>query len=563
MANFEKLTDDQKIAFFYKFKVHSTIEERVKAILSLGGNIREEIDSFKQYILDLAQLAGTTDVNLLKLCLDLFSEVDAIKNSKDFLLAENKQRQLLLLERQLNDIKQKEAEEYIEDKRSYHKQIAVSYFTLPLGLNFKYQGVNAEGGYSEFVLKNIYQSIEAFCDSNDSLEMKEGYRSFYKDIQESIKRSYEYCDFSFNGMKNLNAHKELKEIFDKGELVYLPASYNTREYQTGHGFAVVIKGDLLIVTDRGPGYGFTGGTKIFRLINDISEEHIKNIIFSKDCETIYNTIRSLIDEDKPLASIKQKEQDYGNCVYANPRSSIEGMLLVLAAELIDGGLVNTNPDKLEELKSEVRTQQKRFTCFERTKYVKELSEKLKIRQYETEDTVNILDLFVKVSSEYIKQHGNDLKPGTEERVKILTKALTEAGYEVPEPIKISIRVGFNDFNFVERHTFLNEISKKQDDELYDFILQIDESERGQIFSFSGLWANTNYDENKKYKHISDVIFELYNPSSTSGVEQIIPIKEPKSVAKAPLILNKFNKGKEKVDNESGHNSAPKLPKPNN
>ncbi|MCS5710951.1 hypothetical protein [Candidatus Berkiella aquae] len=117
----------------------------------------------------------------------------------------------------------------------------------------------------------------------------------------------------------------------KGELTYMTSGCN----DPPHAVGVAIQGEYLIYCNRG--YGLLdehAGTKIYKLNGPIDAETIRKIIraFNNSKSTIedlHETLNRVVDLASPIASLPSKSQEHGNCAFANPKATIEGMLVLL------------------------------------------------------------------------------------------------------------------------------------------------------------------------------------------------------------------------------------------
>ncbi|MGE3319214.1 MAG: hypothetical protein AB7I18_07945 [Candidatus Berkiella sp.] len=198
-------------------------------------------------------------------------------------------------------------------------------------------------------------------------------------------------DYNFNYQSD--AAEKFYQRYEEGDMTFISTGFEK------HAVGVTVFGYSLVYCNRGDGtLDEHAGTKIYKLKNPIDVEFFNKCIECKNREKstaidLHNILQEVVDLDNPIVSLPSKAQEHGNCSFANPKSSIEAMLL-----LYENG---ENGDESLKILAEQKSREcyKSFTRFIRDNMAFELVEKA--NNASTDADIN---LYIGLIKKVLQQH---------------------------------------------------------------------------------------------------------------------------------------------------------------
>lgn len=157
---------------------------------------------------------------------------------------------------------------------------------------------------------------------------------------------------------------EISKQYHRNELTFISCGWS------GHAVAVVLYGDYLIYSNRGPGCDPRAGSKIFKINNDaiINQPFMRRFLKTATMDEFHKVLGGVIDFKNPVVRFRSKPQKYANCTFSNPKAAIEPMLVLLQA-----GSKATEAELRKVAHAErFRTKYKRFSNFVRNREIDEI-----------------------------------------------------------------------------------------------------------------------------------------------------------------------------------------------
>ncbi len=155
--------------------------------------------------------------------------------------------------------------------------------------------------------------------------------------------------------------------YQNNEMIYLSSGWK------GHGVALAIYGKYLLYCNRGQGGDPRYGCRIFEIKNIalINLELIKNLTDPNELDQaskFHEILSKIVDLSKHVVRFRSKKQKHDTCTFVNPKSAVEGMMVLLRAGF------NANKERLLEVTRQeiTRKKYKHFTNDIRNKEIDEI-----------------------------------------------------------------------------------------------------------------------------------------------------------------------------------------------
>ncbi|MGE3319170.1 MAG: hypothetical protein AB7I18_07715 [Candidatus Berkiella sp.] len=161
-----------------------------------------------------------------------------------------------------------------------------------------------------------------------------------------------------------DAGQKIYEQYKRNEMTFISCGW------PGHSVGLVLHGNYLVYTNRGVGGDPKYGSKIFSISDrsKITAEFIETLLDSRSPNEFHRTLDRIINFKKPVVRFLSKHQKYANCTFANPKSSIEPMIVLQRAGPFASQVQLRQIARLEQ----GRRKYKQFTTFVRDREVDEL-----------------------------------------------------------------------------------------------------------------------------------------------------------------------------------------------
>lgn len=221
-----------------------------------------------------------------------------------------------------------------------------------------------------------------------------------------------------------DAHIVLLKQYHRGELTFISCGW------PGHTVGVVLYGNYLIYTNRGEGGDQRYGSKIFKLFSskNINGSFMSRLLRALNANEFHRILEQVIDFKKPVVRLFSKPQKYDTCTLANPKSSIEPMMILLEAGY------NASEENIKHVAFKERSRIKYKHC---TNYMRDREIDLIVKSMFFANTDFLISFYAKLVSDIIlAHHGQRDKTLKDQQEKERALALFE---RAPEKIQSILR----------------------------------------------------------------------------------------------------------------------------
>ncbi len=243
--------------------------------------------------------------------------------------------------------------------------------------------------YSEVSLKILVNYLDAYRQRYPSPIFDAIYLAMKSSHSLFIKNSCYY---------RTDAAKIFLQQYNENKIAYVSAGWDGDPY--GHGVGVALYGNYLVYCNRGPGGDRRSGCKIFEITDTslINEAFFQRLGSSLDnMNEFHKIIGKVINFKDPIVKFKSKQQNHPNCTFANPKSTIEALILLVQAGPVVSRQALTKLAATEQ--KSVRRKYKNFTTFIRDREIDEL---IKNMFYATHP--DLLVFYAELTKTIIREH---------------------------------------------------------------------------------------------------------------------------------------------------------------
>ncbi|MBN9288371.1 MAG: hypothetical protein BGO43_09065 [Gammaproteobacteria bacterium 39-13] len=163
------------------------------------------------------------------------------------------------------------------------------------------------------------------CQNNNPASLSQQEMSHLKKIHDAMK----FCEENINRVR---CEQAFLHRYQNNELVYITSGC------PGHAVGIALYGDYLVYCNRGHGaLEDNHGTKIYKLKNgkdSITADfllRLDEMIYKPEgtIKDLHQALEEVVDLHNPIVSLPSKDQEHGNCGFANPKATIEAMLVLV------------------------------------------------------------------------------------------------------------------------------------------------------------------------------------------------------------------------------------------
>ncbi len=311
---------------------------------------------------------------------------------------------------------------------------------------------------TEVSLKVLHEHIEAYANTSNS--------AMFQQISMAVKKNWQL--FKKNSSSYIpSASGVIYQQYRNNELAFICCGWDY------HTVTVVLYGDYLIYANRGPHADPNYGAKIFSITDTtlITRTWIQSLINKKSAEGFNRALSEVIQFKKPVSRFPSKLQNHANCTFANPKSSVEPIVVLLQA----GPHAPIKEVQQVAYQERFRRKYKHFTTFIRDR---EVDGMVKNMFYATHP--HLISFYASLVKDIIQAHHGACKPkDRQERARAV-----DLFARTPAKIQKIIR---------------------EDDLWMEQFKEICEKERTPLPSLGVLWAYTHHVYNKTAHRSHNVV----------------------------------------------------------